>query len=289
MLDADHVCDEAEVASIAVKKSQCRCPKCGIYIQKASGCNQMFCTNCRHRYIHKPGDIGGAVAKGTTFHNPEEAESSVIGYVNINGGELRQCIRRTLNMDPIYILSRIGYEINALNDSLSVKLSTDVSAIAVKDLTEKKEKAAVKRFVTTAAAGIRYREISRDLVVAVSDAIDRMNFAAHASFDAVTDVARHMHAVLVTEIYPAICLVYRDIKGRPTGYMRVLWEALDDMFMVLFSWRLPPIRNSDDLMAGAPRKPDVAVKKPMRKRKPDAGAAAEEPPRKRGKGKAKSR
>lgn len=42
-----HTCDPAELATVEAKRKESKpCPKCGTYVSKVSGCNQMWCTAC---------------------------------------------------------------------------------------------------------------------------------------------------------------------------------------------------------------------------------------------------
>jgi len=62
-----HTCDPNNVASAElIKKDTKPCPQCGVRIHKISGCDQMWCTECRVAFSYKTLkiDIGAAV------HNP---------------------------------------------------------------------------------------------------------------------------------------------------------------------------------------------------------------------------
>ncbi len=46
--DDSHQCDPTTVETVQEKhKSAKPCPQCGVYVQKASGCDQMWCTSCK--------------------------------------------------------------------------------------------------------------------------------------------------------------------------------------------------------------------------------------------------
>ena len=62
-----HTCDPNNVASAElIKKDTKPCPQCGVRIHKISGCDQMWCTECRVAFSYKTLiiDVGGGI------HNP---------------------------------------------------------------------------------------------------------------------------------------------------------------------------------------------------------------------------
>jgi hypothetical protein len=68
--DAEHACnpDDVETAKL-IRKDSRPCPKCGIYISKIDGCDQMFCVQCRTAFSWRT----GVVVRGT-IHNPHYFE-----------------------------------------------------------------------------------------------------------------------------------------------------------------------------------------------------------------------
>lgn len=65
----DHVCDKDTVETILnIKKDSKPCPKCGVYINKIDGCDQIFCVvpTCQAVFSFST----GLLEKGT-IHNPE--------------------------------------------------------------------------------------------------------------------------------------------------------------------------------------------------------------------------
>jgi len=74
----DHKCDPQLVESIKAIEKECKpCPKCGSYIYKISGCDQLWCTQCRTAFSWKTGQIETGVV-----HNPHYWE-----YIRQHGNE----------------------------------------------------------------------------------------------------------------------------------------------------------------------------------------------------------
>ena len=64
--DEPHVCDENNVKAVElIKKEAKNCPSCGIMISKVSGCDQMWCTQCKVAFSWKTGCKVNEV-----IHNP---------------------------------------------------------------------------------------------------------------------------------------------------------------------------------------------------------------------------
>ena len=62
----EHTCNPDSVASAElIKKETKGCPKCGVRIFKISGCNQMWCTECKVAFDYSTGKIDNGVV-----HNP---------------------------------------------------------------------------------------------------------------------------------------------------------------------------------------------------------------------------
>jgi hypothetical protein len=74
----EHKCDPQLVESIKAIEKECKpCPKCGSYIYKISGCDQMYCTSCRTAFSWRTGQIETGVV-----HNPHYWE-----YIRQHGNE----------------------------------------------------------------------------------------------------------------------------------------------------------------------------------------------------------
>lgn len=74
----EHVCDEEKVKSADfIRKSTKPCPCCGARISKVSGCDQMWCTECKTAFSWKTGNVEKGI-----IHNPHFYEYQK----NINNG-----------------------------------------------------------------------------------------------------------------------------------------------------------------------------------------------------------
>ena len=66
--DDNHVCDEEAKKSMKLIRNDCKkCPNCGEFIQKVSGCNQMWCTLCNTAFCWR---TGLRLNSDVHFHNP---------------------------------------------------------------------------------------------------------------------------------------------------------------------------------------------------------------------------
>lgn len=69
--DAVHECKKEDIETAELIKSDCKpCPKCGEFIQKSSGCDQMYCISCNTPWSWTTGKI---VTSGP-IHNPHYYE-----------------------------------------------------------------------------------------------------------------------------------------------------------------------------------------------------------------------
>jgi hypothetical protein len=76
--EEEHKCNEETVESVkALERDTKRCPSCAVQIFKSSGCNQMWCTNCRTAFDW----ISMELVKDIV-HNPHYLE-----YVEQNGAD----------------------------------------------------------------------------------------------------------------------------------------------------------------------------------------------------------
>lgn len=90
--DEEHVCNEDDVASVeAIKKDSRACPKCGVPINKSSGCDQMWCPQpgCNTAFSYRTGKIETGY-----IHNPHYYEflrKQSGGEIPRNPGDLPPC------------------------------------------------------------------------------------------------------------------------------------------------------------------------------------------------------
>jgi hypothetical protein len=69
-VDTIHTCNNETINTIQIIKQDSKpCPKCGIFIHKLIGCDQMFCTNCTTAFDWKTGNVNIG-----TVHNPHYFE-----------------------------------------------------------------------------------------------------------------------------------------------------------------------------------------------------------------------
>lgn len=65
-----HECSKEDLELVKYYHSHCKnCPKCGTWIEKSSGCNDMFCTECHSLFDFLTGE-----RKYGNLHNPERME-----------------------------------------------------------------------------------------------------------------------------------------------------------------------------------------------------------------------
>jgi ArsR family metal-binding transcriptional regulator len=89
-----HECKEENVKSAEmIKKSTKNCPKCAVPIFKLSGCDQMFCTECKIAFSWKTGEIDNGV-----IHNPHyfQVQRELAQTLN---EEQRQALENNANRD----------------------------------------------------------------------------------------------------------------------------------------------------------------------------------------------
>lgn len=69
--DSPHECKKEDIETADLIRSQSKpCPKCGEFIEKSSGCNQMYCISC-----HTPWDwVTGKIVTHGVIHNPHYYE-----------------------------------------------------------------------------------------------------------------------------------------------------------------------------------------------------------------------
>ena len=80
--DAEHECKKEDIDTAELIKKECKpCPKCGEFIEKSSGCDQMFCISCQTPFSWTTGKI---VTSGP-IHNPHYYE-----WLKRNGGNVQR-------------------------------------------------------------------------------------------------------------------------------------------------------------------------------------------------------
>jgi hypothetical protein len=117
--DEHHECNENSVESAKlIKKETKPCPSCGTRIFKISGCDQMWCTECKNAFSWKSGKIETGV-----IHNPHffEYQRSTINnpddLTHINNNQLNMC--NTNNIPEFYL-----FKSNVLKPLSRISIST---------------------------------------------------------------------------------------------------------------------------------------------------------------------
>ncbi len=89
----EHECDKDLVETMKlIKKESKPCPKCGEFISKISGCDQMFCTSCGTAFSWKTGNIEMGVIHNPHAHqffqNNQDAYNLYMQNRNNNNGQV---------------------------------------------------------------------------------------------------------------------------------------------------------------------------------------------------------
>ena len=97
-----HVCKPENVETAKLIFKDCKnCPKCGTYIYKIDGCDQLFCTNCHTAFSWKTGQI-----ETGRIHNPHYYEWLKKGgkqqreLLDIPCGGMPQVYNMRMNVEP---------------------------------------------------------------------------------------------------------------------------------------------------------------------------------------------
>ena len=112
--DDHHECKQNDLASAQlIKKETKPCPKCGVRIFKISGCDQMWCTECKVAFSWNTGKI---VISGA-IHNPHYYQ-----YMRNNGGDGNNAPRNPGDvlcggMIPFHSLNSMIRVMNRFNDN----------------------------------------------------------------------------------------------------------------------------------------------------------------------------
>ena len=210
--EGEHECNPDNLASAQlIKKDSKPCPKCGIYIQKLEGCNQMWCTDCHTAFDWK----SGSIITGN-IHNPhffEARRAAGIQGRNVNdvpcGGmpnhqEFEQIGIRTM-MFPRTLIPFVCYiegliENRAEPDTLDLRvkyLKNQIDEDKFKKLIQQHDKSYHKqrelddiyRMVSTTLSDIMRQVVNRD-IYNTEDALDQIIHILNYSNDAIRQVCK---------------------------------------------------------------------------------------------------
>jgi hypothetical protein len=209
---ATHVCDRNAIESVKEIETVCKqCPLCKAYIQKADGCNDMFCTVCHTSFNWRTLEI----SKHET-HNPHRAaylDETRRAYITANDLCGRDIIT---HMD----LQAVRAQIPA--DDMRLLASIRALATSIESYLIRKHPFAIK---TNAD---RYRERLRYMYA--SEQINETKFGRQLHLHAIkiqADITAFTQYFFLRDVLEHLLLSYfedvnRDIKAIQTGCREVL-------------------------------------------------------------------
>lgn len=113
-ITSNHTCDPGVLKTINLITSSCKpCPVCKVLVHKRGGCDDMWCTRCKHAYSWRTGQL---LTVNIRYHNPHFADDSDVTGLwdvirDITTGSLR-ALMKSKGCDPVLI----GCVINVLNN-----------------------------------------------------------------------------------------------------------------------------------------------------------------------------
>ena len=148
--DEEHVCKQENIETAKLISKECKnCPKCGTYIYKIDGCDQMYCMNCHTAFSWKTGLI-----ESGRIHNPHYYE-----WMRKNGKQNRELMDIPCGGIPnpysfkINVESYIRYPTNVQDNTVSylmtknymnslysiIRIITHIQDLELRDFQEKIE------------------------------------------------------------------------------------------------------------------------------------------------------
>lgn len=168
--NAPHICNPDSVATAEeIKKTSKGCPSCGVRIQKISGCDQMYCTECRVAFSWNTGKIvTGQIhnphyyelmrqENGTATRNPQDVLCGGLINYNLFNARIRSRIieventtyydptiltrlvnlHRTINHITNYELPLYRTAVRELSDNLNNRIKYLTNEISKEELADK--------------------------------------------------------------------------------------------------------------------------------------------------------
>lgn len=151
-----HVCSKEDLELVKYYHSHCKnCPKCGTWIEKSSGCNDMFCTECHSLFDFVTGE-----RKYGNLHNPERME----------------------------YLERIGHQDDRFNYTLD-EIEHHISEANLFNINTLKDQT-ITKFIQLANKIIGFNDTKPKYIYATYDA-NQVPRLTHDSFKAISEIRQY--------------------------------------------------------------------------------------------------
>lgn len=183
-----HQCNEEQVESFKkIKEESKTCPKCGEFISKINGCDQMFCVQCGTSFSWKTGQIETGVIHNPHAHaffqnNPQMAE---IYRNNVNGRDGCRTavpqfimIREKINPDKRRVIQSLHRTVSEFRDyyrnNYTSKIENDMDNNMNKDYRLRKLRNEItdKRFKAMVHMRYKKHNYSKQIAIIIRSTFD---------------------------------------------------------------------------------------------------------------------